>query len=176
MANYENPGSPPESSYMESPAIPGADNIPRPGVTHTRRQTVDPAVVEKVAQEVNKAGANLRILEERYSLMRNKSQVAEEGAIELQRSVSKDFKGLNDEITDLKHAIKEIADNLRLISSEMQNLTKKEDFKVLDRYLDFWQPMNFVTKDELERLIIEKKKQLDKESQAKDTLSSSNKI
>jgi hypothetical protein len=121
-----------------------------------RKMPVDPADVEKLTKDLNSISANIRILEERYGLMRNRSQVAEEGMIEMERSLSKDFKNLTDDIMDLKHAVKEITDNLRLISSEINNLAKKDELKVLEKYLDFWQPMNFVTRAEMEKLMKEK--------------------
>jgi hypothetical protein len=121
-----------------------------------RKMPVDPADVEKLTKDLNSISANIRILEERYGLMRSRSQVAEEGMIEMERSLSKDFKNLTDDIMDLKHAVKEITDNLRLISSEINNLAKKDELKVLEKYLDFWQPMNFVTRAEMEKLMKEK--------------------
>ncbi len=164
MAGYENtefvnevPSAPPPN--FQAPLAPGQiPNRPQmpPIQPKPKKQQIDPAMVEHVAKSVNAVGANLRILEERYALMRNRNQVAEEGMVELQRSLNKDFKNLSDEITDLKHSLKEIVDSLRLIDAEMKNLVKKEELKVLDRYLDFWQPMNFVTRDELDRIALDK--------------------
>jgi hypothetical protein len=122
-----------------------------------KRQAVDAQLFEKVTKDVNTIGTNLRILEERYSLMRNKSQVTEESMIELERGMSKDIKSINDDITELKHQLKDIIDKLRLIDAEMKNLTKREEFKVLEHYLDMWQPMGFVTRAELDRMIAQKK-------------------
>jgi hypothetical protein len=65
---------------------------------------------------------------------------------------------MNEDITELKHQLKDIIDKLRLIDSEMKNLSKKEELKVLERYLDMWQPMNFVTRNELDRMVDEKKR------------------
>jgi hypothetical protein len=132
---------------------------PQPSQAHGKKQTIDAQMFERISKDVNTIGANLRILEERYSLMRNKSQVTEESMIDLEKDLSKDLKMLNEDITDLKHELKDIIDKLRLIDAEMKNLTKKEDFKVVERYLDMWQPMEFVTRNELDRLIEEKKKE-----------------
>lgn len=127
-----------------------------PPPVHQKRQVVDFESFQKVAKDVNTVAANLRILEERFSLMRNRSQVTESSMIDLERSAAKDLKSLNDDITDLKHDLKDILDKLRLIDSEMKNLTRREEFKVAERYLDMWQPMEFVTRAELERLLAER--------------------
>ena len=135
-------GLPPPPSLGQAPPKPQG-----------KRQLVDSQMLEKATKDVNTIGANLRILEERYSLMRNKSQVTEESMIELEKGLAKDIKSLNDEITDLKHELKDIMDKMRLIDSEMKSLTRKEEFKVLEKYLDMWQPMDFVTRAEIGRLI-----------------------
>ncbi|MBN2142407.1 hypothetical protein JW711_03685 [Candidatus Woesearchaeota archaeon] len=128
----------------------------RPSAKPVKKMPATMDAFEKMGKDVNTIGANLRILEERFVLMRNKSQVSEGGMIELERGLSKDLKMINDDILDLKHELKDIMDKLMLINNEMKNLTKKEEFKVIERYLDMWQPMEFLTRKEFDRLIEEK--------------------
>lgn len=135
---------------------------PPPGAQHAKKQSVDPEMFDKVAKGVNSMAANLRILEERYNLMRSKSQLSEQNMISLEKSINKDFKVLSDELTEMKHSINDLMDKLRLISEELKNLVDKDEFRVLDRYLDMWQPMNFVTHNELARMLEEKKREGEK--------------
>ncbi len=146
-----------DNSLFQRPGAPPPP--PPPGMQHAKKQAVDPDMFEKVAKGVNSMAANLRILEERYSLMRNKGQLSEQNMISLEKSVNKDFKMLSDELTELKHSINDLTDKLRLISEEIKNLVDKDDFRVLDRYLDMWQPMNFVTHDELKRMLDERRRE-----------------
>lgn len=155
-----------DNSLFQRPGAPPPP--PPPGMQHSKKQPVDPEMFEKVAKGVNSMAANLRILEERYSLMRNKGQLSEQNMIALEKSVNKDFKMLSDELTELKHSINDLTDKLRLISEEIKNLVDKDDFRVLDRYLDMWQPMSFVTHDELKRMLEDKKRE-DEERRAKAT-------
>lgn len=146
---------------MQAQAPPAAPQRPVP------KKPVDPQVVDKITKDVNTVGANLRILEERFSLMRSKGTTSEQGIIELERGLNKDLKSLNDQVNELKHELKDIFDKLRLIDSEMKNLTKKEDFKVVEKYLELWQPLEFITRNELEKLLEEKKLQEEKEGKMK---------
>lgn len=149
-----------DNSLFQRPGAPPPP--PPPGMQHAKKQAVDPEMFEKVAKGVNSMAANLRILEERYSLMRNKGQLSEQNMIALEKSVNKDFKILSDELTELKHSINDLMDKLRLISEELKNLVDKDEFRVLERYLDMWQPMNFVTHDELARMLAERKREMEK--------------
>ena len=56
-----------------------ADNLPNapPAPRPLPKKPADPQVVDKLAKDVNTVGANLRILEERFALMRNKGTSSE---------------------------------------------------------------------------------------------------
>jgi predicted nucleic acid-binding Zn-ribbon protein len=126
---------------------------------HIRKQTADIEMVGKIAKNVNSLAANLRILEERYSNLRNRLQASEQGIIVLDKDIRADIKLLNEDALELKKEIIDIRDKLRLISSEIKNLVNKNEFKVVERYLDIWQPMNFVTRNELRKMLEEKIKE-----------------
>ncbi|MBW2990813.1 hypothetical protein KY348_03845 [Candidatus Woesearchaeota archaeon] len=130
---------------------------PRPE-EHIRKQSADAELFGRISKNVNNVAANLKILEERYSTLRNKSQVSEQSLIELEKEVRTDIKLLSEDVVDLKRELSDLKDKLRLISDEISNLVNKNEFRVLERYLDMWQPMNFVTKAELNRVLEEKGK------------------
>lgn len=123
-----------------------------------KKQAPDFEAFNNISRNVNNVAANLRILEERYSTLRNKSQVSEQSMISMEKDIRSDIRMLSDDLMDLKRSLNDIKDKLRLISGEINNLVKKEDFKVVERYVDMWQPMNFVTRNELDKLVEEKSK------------------
>jgi hypothetical protein len=123
-----------------------------------KKQAPDFEAFNRISKNVNNVAANLRILEERYSTLRNKSQVSEQSMISMEKDIRADIRLLSDDLLDLKRNLSDIKDKLRLISGEVGNLVKKEDFKVVERYVDMWQPMNFVTRNELSKLVDDKKK------------------
>lgn len=129
-----------------------------PAEEHVRKQSADSELIGRISKNVNNTAASLRILEERYSTLRNKSQVSEQNIIDLEKEVTEDIKMLSEDLVELKREMNDLKDKLRLISGEITNLVNKNEFKVMERYLDMWQPMNFVTRDELNRLLEEKKK------------------
>lgn len=124
-----------------------------PPEEHVRKQAADADLFGRISKNVNNLAASLRILEERYSTLRSKSQVSEQNMIELEKEVTEDVKMLSEDLVELKHELSDIKDKLRLISGEMKNLADKHEFRVMERYLDMWQPMNFVTRDELNKLL-----------------------
>ena len=121
-------------------------NQASPHPEHPKKQSAEVELFGKISKNVNNVAASLRILEERYSNLRNRSQVSEQSTIELEKEVTKDIKMLTEELIDLKRDLNDIKEKLGLISAEMTNLVNKNEFKVMERYLDMWQPMNFVTR------------------------------
>ena len=125
---------------------------------HVRKQGGEVELFSRISKNVNNIAASLRILEERYTTLRSKTQVSEQSLIELEKEVTSDVKILSEDIVELKREIKDISDKLGLITAEIKNLVNKNEFKIMERYLDMWQPMNFVTRDELNKLLKEHKK------------------
>ena len=140
-----------EPSFLPSP--------PPPMEEHVKKQAMDPELFGRISKNVNSLAANLRILEERYANLRNRLQNSEQNIISLDRDIRGDIKLLSDEMIDLKRDVSDIKDKLRLIGGEIKNLANKNDFKVVERYIDMWQPMNFVTKNELKKMLEEKAQQ-----------------
>lgn len=142
---------------MVEPSIfPGPGTPPPPPAA--KKQPVDLEMFGKISKNVNSIAANLRIIEERFSTLRNKSQIVEQGMISLEKDLRGDIKSLSEDVIELKHELGDIKDKLRLISAELNNLVKKNEFKVMEHYVDMWQPMNFVTRNELNRIIDMKEK------------------
>lgn len=125
---------------------------------HVRKQSADAELFGRISKNVNNIAASLKILEERYSNLRNRGQVSEQNLIDLEKEVTRDIKLVSEEVVELKRELDDIREKLRLISAEMKNLVNKNDFRVMEKYLDMWQPMNFVTRNELNKLLAQKKK------------------
>lgn len=133
------------------------DQSPMPRPAHRKPQPVSTDQLQKVVKDVNNLAASLRIMEERYTLMRGKSQLSEQNLIEMEQGVTKDIKLLSDEITELKHQLREITNTMRMVSSELANMVSKDEFRVIERYIEMWEPMSFVTRNELSKMVAERK-------------------
>lgn len=91
----------------------------------------------------------LKILEERYTTMRKKSQLTDQNIIESEHNQFQEITLLSDDLLNLKRRVKELTEKLDLITDEVENFANKREFIVLKRYVDFWEPMDFVTRKEV---------------------------
>jgi hypothetical protein len=111
------------------------------------------AEVAQIATLINDLDRRLRILEERYSNLRKKLQLTDQGLLEGERAFGKELKSLNDDSLELKRTVNDFSDKLVMMSSELGNVAQRMDLKVIEKYLNMWSPTNFVTRTELKEFL-----------------------
>jgi hypothetical protein len=62
-------------------------------------------------------------------------------------------RAINDDIDGLKVLMKEMNEKLDQLISETSNLAQRHELITLSKYVDFWKPLNFITREELDREI-----------------------
>jgi len=115
-----------------------------------------------ITTDVNTLSRRLRLLEEGFTNLRRFFQVTEENMIAKNKHFSAEIKTLTSDINEIRKEIQEIKDKLLLVIRELQTVARKEEVKVLERYINLWNPIKFVTQNEVEQIInevLEKKQQ-----------------
>ncbi|MBS3098134.1 hypothetical protein J4209_05050 [Candidatus Woesearchaeota archaeon] len=100
-------------------------------------------------------GTRLRILEERYTNLQTKTQITEQNMLSRNKLLSTEIKATNLDIHEIKRELIEIKDRILLLIKELQMCAKKEEVNVLEKYINLWEPVNFVTRNEVEDIINE---------------------
>lgn len=91
----------------------------------------------------------IRILESRYGIMRDRIFLINQNMIQEYRKLNKEIKLIDSEVKSVKQDLNEIKNILRNVVNEMQSFARKENVKVLEKYINFWNPLNFVTEKEV---------------------------
>lgn len=116
-----------------------------------------PPFKSKEAQDIVKilstVGSNLKILEDRYSNLRKKTQLTDQVLIETQRGFAKDKRLINEELLDIKSRIQKLVESIEDMQKELSETVKMNDFLVLKKYVDYWEPLRFVTRKELQEVL-----------------------
>jgi len=103
--------------------------------------------------QVNDLSDRLRILEERFTNMRSKTQMTDQTVLSNQKKAMDEIKNINSELMEVRRTVDDMKATIKLIVKELQQCTKREDFQVLKKYIELWEPVNFVTRSELDKLI-----------------------
>ncbi len=67
--------------------------------------------------------------------------------------LNKDFKTLSDDLIEVRHEQEKINQKMVLIINELKQTAGKEEVDTMKRYLEYWNPLNFVTQKDLEKAI-----------------------
>ncbi|MBN1275247.1 hypothetical protein JXA12_03065 [Candidatus Woesearchaeota archaeon] len=108
-----------------------------------------------LSRQVSDLLSRLRLLEERYANLRREHQTTSQNMIENHQHLSKQQRRLNDSLLELKRGVHDLQEQLGIMQGELVDAARSHDLKVLDRYLDFWKPLSFLTRAEAERLVEE---------------------
>ena len=126
--------------------------VPSPNAS-IKRTSPEMVVIAKSLAEIS---SGLRILEDRYSNLRKKTQLTDQSLLETQRNFSKEKRILSEELVEAKMKMQDLIDDMRLMKTELSEAVKQKDIKVLEKYLDMWEPIQFVTRKEVEKILEER--------------------
>lgn len=70
-----------------------------------------------------------------------------------QNELKKDLKSVNSDLLELQHQQAKVSEKMDLIIQELKKTAGIEEVMTIKKYLELWNPMNFVTQHDLERTI-----------------------
>ncbi len=103
--------------------------------------------------EINEVGGRIRILENKYSLARERIFLVNQNMIDSHKKLMVDIDSINKDIKDIKNELYVIKDSIRSLVKEFDNFAKKEDLKVLEKYINMLNPFKFVTEEQVIQII-----------------------
>lgn len=106
-----------------------------------------------VQDELINISRRLRTLEERYTNLDRKVELNEKNMIDWHKSTLTELRTTLSDVTEIKKEINELKEKIREIVNAMRGLAKKEDVNVMKKYLELWEPIHFVTQEQVERIV-----------------------
>tara|TARA_Y100000310_G_C20639988_1_gene793358 strand:+ start:934 stop:1272 length:339 start_codon:yes stop_codon:yes gene_type:complete len=107
------------------------------------------------ANPMNEIVGRLRINESKISTLRERLLVTDSNMIGENKNLSQDIKSLSSEIMELKNELNLIRETIKDIARTTENFASTQDLKVLEKYINMWNPLNFVTEKEVKKIIKE---------------------
>ena len=125
----------------------------------TPKQNLPPFKSKESQELVNvlgKVSSNLKILEDRYSNLRRKTQLTDQVLIETQRGFAKEKRLINEDLLEVKRKIQDMSDDLDEMKKELSEAVSMDDFIVLKKYVEYWELLRFVTRKEVEDYFVKR--------------------
>ncbi|HLC74097.1 MAG TPA: hypothetical protein VJH20_05690 [Candidatus Nanoarchaeia archaeon] len=97
--------------------------------------------------------SKLKSLESKYNLSRDRLFVINQNMIDQYKITSSELRFVKDELKNMKTDINAVKEALTEISRELSKFVKKEEVKVIEKYVSLWDPLKFVTEDQLKEYL-----------------------
>ena len=90
-----------------------------------------------------------KTLETNLELAEEKINLIDYNSIENFKKIFEEIRDLKKENMPIKENIEEISETNKKIISQLKKVALKDEILKIEKYIDFWQPLEFVTKEKL---------------------------
>ncbi len=113
------------------------------------------AAIQSTSVKVSDLSRKLRMMEDRYSRIKKKTEFNESSMINSEQEFNKELKILIDDINSLKQEFLDLNENVSILKDELSNAVSRHDFRSLQKYVNYWDTFKFITEKDLEKYIKE---------------------
>jgi len=102
----------------------------------------------------------IRGIESKLNNLRRELDLLKMDSAKKYEKLGKEVKVMSTDILEIKREREKVIEKMDLIIKELKLTAGKEEVLILKKYIDLWNPMNFATQRDVERLVEEKISQL----------------
>jgi 5'-deoxynucleotidase YfbR-like HD superfamily hydrolase len=89
-------------------------------------------------------------LESSIDVINEKLELLDHNSVKNFRKVNDDIKNLREDIKDLRSELSSIKEFNQKLTKQLKSFATRDEVGKLEKYVDFWEPMNFVTREEMD--------------------------
>ncbi len=97
----------------------------------------------------------IRVLESKQSLFNERLLLVNQNMIEEFKTFMNEIKTVRTDVAEINKDLKNIKNIIKHLSEEAGDFARKDKIMVLEKYINLWNPLKFVTREEAERLVNE---------------------
>ncbi len=111
------------------------------------------ATYQDISQVLSDIVNRIRSLEGKYNVLGERLLVVNQNMISQFKKNSVEFKTINSDIKEIQKEIFKNKETIVDVAKELQFFATREQIKVLEKYINLWDPMKFVSQKELDEAI-----------------------
>lgn len=109
--------------------------------------------VPPAAFDPNKLYVWVKALEGKVNNLMREVEVLKSDLVKRQGQLGKDVKTVNDDLLDFKHQQEQLLQRMDLVIHELTQTAGIEEVQVLKKYVEYWNPLMFVTQRDVDRIL-----------------------
>jgi len=105
-----------------------------------------------IGQLSSEMNAKMRDIEEKQRILRDRLLLIGQNLVEIKDNTNKKILEIKKDVEIMKQNIERMSSFLETVSNEFSKFAKKEDLKILTKQAKMFQPLELMSRKELERL------------------------
>lgn len=105
------------------------------------------------ARILSSFSTKIKSLEEKQESLREKTLLLGQSFLKQEETLREEVAILKDEIKELRSDLERVKERVENILQEMGNFARKEELKLVEKYMKIWEPLKFVKADEVKKMI-----------------------
>jgi len=101
--------------------------------------------------EVN--AGRVKALEEKFNLLRERVLVLTQNFVSRERDLQKELDMIQDENKNLRLEMRKLSERFESMVSRQEDYARKEELAVVEKYFKLFEPIKFVTSEEIEERV-----------------------
>ncbi|MFH1248869.1 MAG: hypothetical protein V1660_01850 [archaeon] len=94
-------------------------------------------------------------IEGKYELLRERMLLSNESFIKNRDNILKEMRIIKEDVREIKTEIEKLKEIMQHMSADSEEYARKEELRILERYMKLWEPLKFTRVDEVKRMIQE---------------------
>ena len=111
-------------------------------------------------RKLSEISERVRLLEERSKDTLENLHIVDETMERRTKNLKDSISDIRKELIQIRNEITQIRSILRRVISDLSNAARKSDVRVIEKYIELLDPTNLVTRDDVERIVEEKMKEV----------------
>jgi predicted RNase H-like nuclease (RuvC/YqgF family) len=111
--------------------------------------------ISEFIEKLNNLTRAIRTIEERYNNLRRRTQLTDHNILVQHQRLNKELHLNDSDLIDIKRDLQKINDKVNMLEKEIELCGKKQDLDILAKYIGYWKPLDFLTKNQAEKIISE---------------------
>ena len=95
----------------------------------------------------------VKVLEEKIANLDRKIELIEDNILKVNKKQNIDIKAMGAKMNEMEKDISLIKKRVVEMAADLKNFARREQVQTLQKYVDYWEPVNFVTRHEVEDLL-----------------------
>ena len=109
--------------------------------------------VNAIAALLSEFNTKISDLEARYDMLRDRLLLTSESFVKTRDAVNKEVNLVKRDLRDVKNDVEKNKELTQQILYELSQFARKEEVRILERYIKLWEPLKFAKVEEVKEMI-----------------------